>query len=89
MKGEAAVRRLLRTFGVAAPEKRVFANMAELPVTANWRPLARVVMGEASEDAKFEWKPVALAAFGVPRAAVEAELQAGGRQGSAGIGWCS
>lgn len=89
MKGEAAVRRLLRAFRAAAPEKRVFANMAELSVTASWRPLARVVMGEASEEANFEWNLVALASFGVPRAAVEAELQENGRQGSAGVAWCS
>lgn len=58
-----------------------------LAVTSNWRPLARSVMGEASEEAKFEWNLVALAAFGVPRAVVE--LESGGRQGGGPVESCS
>lgn len=81
----ASVRRLLRALRVAAPDKRAVANMAELTITANWRLLAWVAMGAASEDAKIVLNPVALVAFGVPRAAGEAGMQAIGGRGSAGV----
>lgn len=46
LKGEAAMRRLLRALRVVTPpDKIVFANTEELPRIGNWRPLALVVMG--------------------------------------------
>lgn len=41
--GAAGLLRLLRAFREAAPERRVFANKAELSIMLQWRPLARVV----------------------------------------------
>lgn len=67
IKCEAALRRVLRAFRAIAP----------LTVTSTWRPLARVVMGEPGEDPRYEWNSVALASLGVPRAAVQAELERG------------
>lgn len=52
-------------------------------------PLARVVMNEASEEPRHEWKVVALAAFGMPRAAIEAELEKSSGKGGAYVAWCS
>lgn len=67
---------------------RVRANAAEFLVTASCRPLAPVVMGLASEEPKYECNMLILAAFGLSRAAVDAELEAGGRHSGERAAWC-
>lgn len=90
VKGEAALRRLLRAFRSVAPaDKRVFMDTGALAITSNWRPLARVVMGEPNEEPRVEWNIVALNVFGVARTVIEAEVQriAGSRTDP--VEWCS
>lgn len=89
LKGEAELRRLFRALRVVAPtEKRRFVDTAALTITGNWPPLAGVVMGEPTEDARVEWNPVTTASFGLTRAVAEAELaRTGGSRGEA-VEWC-
>lgn len=49
LTGEAALGRLLRVpRATSTQDRRVFADTAAVTVIARWRPLARVVLGEAS-----------------------------------------
>lgn len=45
--------------------------------------------GQRGDEPKYDWNLLALASFGVPRAAAEAELQACGTQGQTSVAWCS
>lgn len=61
MKGEAALRRVLRAFKAVLPAgRKACANIVELSMRASRKPLARVVMGETSGESRYQWNLVAM-----------------------------